>query len=500
MKKKRLVHSFKSTLVLAFCCTFFLEGLIAQIGYEFRMDKPYELDYFDRVVCDADGNIYCTYHRVPQSASVNDYFSSVLYKIFPNGDTVSFTYEKQDTALYYSVSHINENGEMILEGNSFTVDSAGNQVNKFQIYIKLNSDLSILWERMYHLESDSIRMWAFETVELMDGKLLSVGSLQNLNSSELYMRAFVMSDNGDSIDYKVFETEQYGLISSILLDSLYNTIDFHMERASTIGGESDAKRMKLDTNLDFISMAPYPSDNFDGPFYTLPFEENNILSGGYYYDSQEEKQFLSAIVMDQYLNLVDEVVLCDGEKETYPAWIKCIDYHNADQVFIAGMYDYSDIHYDLPNWIYLAQLDQSLDLVYEEYWGGDAFYCIFSICATPDGGVVLAGYAYDHNSFSYQYDGFVIKFDSAFFVGINSPISSDNCNQEIEVRASNEGIYIESGFNNAEFLIYDLSGKCILTSGIKTRKKHLNVNLKPGIYIWRINEEQDFYSGKIHIN
>jgi hypothetical protein len=310
------------------------------------------------------------------------------------------------------------------------------------------------------------------------------------------MRAFTMDENGDSLDYMVFDPDQYGLIYSILMGSDSNTINFHMDRA---GGYSNAKRLALDTNLGFISIDSYPSSNFDGPFYTLPYS-NNILSGGYYYDSQQAKQFISALMMDQSLNIINEIVLCDGEMETYPAWIKCIDYHYANQIFISGMYDYSGIYYDLPNWIYLARLNENLDLMYDEYWGGDAFYSIFSICAIPDGGVVLAGYVYDHLSYSYQYDGLIIKFDSIFFVGIESPIISDNIGPNIEIRANRENIYIESDINSAELIIYDLSGKCMLISSIESGNNHISVNLGSGIYIWMVRKGEKQFTGKLNIN
>lgn len=497
-RSKVLLTSF-IILVFHFCMVTNITN--AQIGYEIRMNEPDELDSFGRIICDDNGNAYCAYHRIPKEDSSVVYPSSVLYKLSSSGDTIALRYNKVDTTIYYNVACFDYTGNIIVEGSSYAIDSNGNQHQKFQFFMKVNPNLQILWEKTFHLESDSFLTWKTETAEIHNNKILSVSTIQNVNTYDLFMRAFIIDENGDSLYYMIFEPEQYGLISSILIDSMNNTIDFHMERASTMGGNSEVKKMVLDTNLGFISINPYPIDDFDGPFNTISYTNNSILSGGYYYDSQQEKDFISAIVMDQSLNLIHEIILCDGEKETYPAWSRCVDYHYTNRIFIAGMYNYTGTFPNEPNWIYLASLNENLDLLYEEYWGGDASYRIFTISATPDGGVILAGDVYDHLSYSNQYDGFLIKFDSMFFVGVDPPYDQNSSLTNIRVRATCGGIDVDSNIDNAIFSLYNLTGKCQLNSKIEIGTNTIiNENLKSGIYIWMINIDNEQITGKLHIN
>lgn len=471
----------------------------SQVAFRLNLTDPDQLDSFGYAICNDKGNTFCTYHRVPKYDSIFNYHSSVLYRISSDGDTNGLRINKQDTILYFNVAGFDPSGNIILGGNSYCIDSTGNRYGKFQYFLKVNEDLEILWEQMVQLESDSFITWGNEIAEIQDGRIISISSLQDVNTNELLMSAFILAANGDSIKYHVFDSDQYGLISSIVYDISMYTINLHMEQGPPSGGYSEIKRMVLDTNLEFVLIAPYPDDNYWGPFNTLQYKDNNLLSGGSYYDSSNEKDFISARIMDGSLNIENEVILCDGEKETYPAWDCPIDFSYNNRIFLSGMYDYQGFCPDAPNWIYLACLNDNLDLLYEEYWGGDAHYNIYSTVATPDGGVILSGFYYDYLSYSYQYDGFVIKFDSTFFVGIETLTNPGYSKSNFVVRGNRRAIYVDSDVNNAELNLFDLNGKCVVISPIISGRNDITTHLNTGIYIWKVAWGAESSTGKIHI-
>ena len=64
------------------------------------------------------------------------------------------------------------------------------------------------------------------------------------------------------------------------------------------------------------------------------------------------------------------------------------------------------------SWILLTNLDSNLNLHWQRYYGGDAFYHLWGLKATPDEGCVIYAERYDENTQDEEYDMYILKVDT----------------------------------------------------------------------------------------
>ncbi len=86
---------------------------------------------------------------------------------------------------------------------------------------------------------------------------------------------------------------------------------------------------------------------------------------------------------------------------------------NGESIFISGLYNIHPFEYpwqSTPSWIQVTRLDRSLNIISNNFYGGDAFYSPYSIIATADGGAFLTGFRYDLQT--HLFDVFALKVDT----------------------------------------------------------------------------------------
>ena len=91
---------------------------------------------------------------------------------------------------------------------------------------------------------------------------------------------------------------------------------------------------------------------------------------------------------------------------------KCIDtignfiYSGGTRNYLLGLFpqDFS--------WYSVAKIDTNFNVQWEKYFGGDAYYHLWSVKATKDGGCLLMGTRYDYTTQKNERDPFVLKIDS----------------------------------------------------------------------------------------
>lgn len=145
---------------------------------------------------------------------------------------------------------------------------------------------------------------------------------------------------------------------------------------------------------------------------------------------------------------------------TYAAWYQCIDFINPSRIFVGGMEDKgSTIWNPNPSWVYVACLNDNLDLINEEYLGGDALYETYYVKATYDGGVILTGSKYNDSIQDHERDGFLMKFDSAMFVDTpeNQEIKLSG-NIQVFPNPGNDIISIKAEMPISSFIMYNPLG------------------------------------------
>ena len=76
---------------------------------------------------------------------------------------------------------------------------------------------------------------------------------------------------------------------------------------------------------------------------------------------------------------------------------------------------------NVPSWITVSNIDSNLNIRWERFLGGDAYYELWSVLATSDGGCLLTGTRYDHLTQFEERDVVIIKIDSTGSItGVNN--------------------------------------------------------------------------------
>lgn len=179
-----------------------------------------------------------------------------------------------------------------------------------------------------------------------------------------------------------------------------------------------------------------------------------------------------------------------------------LDFRNKDSIFVGGTTPFWFYFGTWPSWYYVLQTDSNLNVRWERFFGGDAYYMMQKIIASKDGGCIIAGTRYDYqNVTEEELDIHVLKLNSEGLL-VGTPEESS-----IEMREAlvfpNPGtdylkMRVAAHYKKSIFELYDINGKIVLSEQIIGKWGEVNtVALKSGTYVYRIyNEEGLFESGK----
>jgi hypothetical protein len=93
-----------------------------------------------------------------------------------------------------------------------------------------------------------------------------------------------------------------------------------------------------------------------------------------------------------------------------------IDFTSKNNIFLGGTTNFVIPPYPFQSensWIMLNNLDSNLNLRWQQFYGGDAFYHLWGILATQDGGCLMYAMRYDENTQFEERDVYILKVDSA---------------------------------------------------------------------------------------
>lgn len=353
-------------------------------------------------------NLYCIYNKNDTTNPYNQYQSRLL-KLQPDGDTVWLDFNHIDSTIHFAEMIVNNSGNLLLAGNVYFQSGLKSKAHWF---CEVSPDLNIIWEKGYRYEVDSIYTYTSCLGQYVFGNYLYVSNIRNLETSEVYMYAINISEQGDSVSNHVFDISVTGRINSITASDTNLTL--HLEH-SDYGSPYNCKLLTIDSKYNTLSFVRYPIMIFGDPFYTIINSTGDYLSFGT--DWFLGDYFLKAITFDTTNGIYYNSNLTSGEEEVYAAWNKGIDYYYYNHIYVAGMYNVQLHWQEFPNTFYIACLSEDLSLKHDIILGGEHYYNIHDIAATSTGGVAVAGTIYDPTSNSNQHDAYLVILDSAVFVG-----------------------------------------------------------------------------------
>ncbi len=471
----------------------------AQQTFDILIDDEDDAYAFNFVL-DSDNNSIGIVLKRQVDSSV---FRSYLYKVSENGDTISRLISKTDTVLNLrDIIVVSDSPiEYLVTGTGYNVDSSS--VYWFSYFAKVNSNLDIIWEKIYQLHQVydyGTIPWYPNLLKLKDGGYLHACYLQPSHN----MFLFRFSDNGDSLDYRIYTGSTSADSAGMVQDLTYNYdstaywLHTHFAHYDPLGPESQC--IEVDFNLQQTEVLYYPRWFCDHLSAKL-LPDGNLVAGSkssipfYNPPNTYSMNFLMAYKLDTGFRVLDSCYITNPRSKNRTS--NCaLDYYSPDNIYLVGEDSTSLSTYpNYYNYIAIARMDQNLNLISEKYFGGDAHYASASVTACSDGGMLLTCTRYDYLMQDEERDIYIVKLDTSYFPVGNTEIEIGNLHNAILYpNPGNEVINIRTSLKETCFELYNLNGIVVLRESINNLITTLNTeNLLPGMYTWQIKDNNIVY-------
>jgi hypothetical protein len=137
--------------------------------------------------------------------------------------------------------------------------------------------------------------------------------------------------------------------------------------------------------------------------------------------------------------------------------------------------------------IQIKRVDKNMNTIWSKRNGGDAFYHIYNVLATNDGGCIVIGNLNDTINHNLNRDIFVMKYDSSGLITWTKDIKLPSSKITVFPNPSSRELNIKLSEGNqrlSNYRIYDLQGKLILQNSINSPQNKIDIqNLSSGVYI-----------------
>jgi hypothetical protein len=148
-----------------------------------------------------------------------------------------------------------------------------------------------------------------------------------------------------------------------------------------------------------------------------------------------------------------------------------LDYNNKDSIFIGGTTGFYG-SWGYRSYYSLIQTDSLLNVRWEKFYGGDAYYEMNDVLATKDGGCLLSGMRYDSDIGIHQHDIYIIKVNSnGLLVGLEPEQSIKSFEAVVFPNpGTNEiSIKVAAQYDEAVININEINGTKVLTKELVGR-------------------------------
>ncbi len=425
--------------------------------------------------------------------------NGIVYQIDLNGDLIdSLNIDNNGFGSTVNKAVVLENGLIRL----FCTLEQQNNIGYYDIYlIDIDKDLNIIQELQYDLGTG--RGWShINEVVAENGDIVIAsmvdGSPPQIGTQYLDKCLMKIAQNGDLIFDSIYN--QSGLEITMDFLEFPNSDNYVLYCIQNFDGGVFLKQVNiLNSNLELVENQWIEDFSFQASMQVLDNEcfiicnKEEIDGGGGWYTA------VSTYNTD--FNRTKKVLIGRSDSASYPGLYNSIAFSEIETVFIGSTFNLgSDAYPTRQSYFRLDNLDHGLNLNWQRYFGGDAYYNLIDINETSDGGCILVGTRYENGEEGpFEKDVFIVKVDE------EGLITSTNNNAEIPIKNAivlpnpgREYLELHTGAHPATLQLHNLNGSLILEEAINSNISRVNtLELSSGTYIWSLVKESKLVeSGK----
>ena len=450
-----------------------------------------------------------TDHNYIGFVSKGDYFSTdyqrysyYLYKLNQYGDTtLKRNLDKTDTIIRIETitqTCINQI-EYLITGEL----CVGNEPTPpyYEYFLAVDENFNTIWEKYYQLRPpDDIfhyELWQ-NLLPKKDSGYIFATNIYDLGDEKLVL--FELSNQGDSVNYRMYEGDSAG---SRLFDLTYNhdstAYQIYTFYAHQIPFLGEDQCITIDFDLNQTDIFYYPRW-FDDDLSAKLLPDGHLITGGLYenYEPPPLRESNMAVYKhDTNFNLVAECHVSNPDIDIRKdGGHRSMDFYYPNSIFVAGTFDWEVAEWPTkPSWIVVGKMDSDLNLLSEQYIGGDAYYQMTGILATDDGGVLISTRRFDYLTQYFETDFYLIKLDSLdLLVSSGEHRNKSVKNALVYPNPASDHLFVRTAIEGAEFSIVDLAGNIIKRQTLTGLISRISLNDIPAdTYIWKVSHQSKIY-------
>jgi len=368
-------------------------------------------------------------------------------------------------------------------------------------YLKLDIDLNVESEKTLGLPGNKWFSYMNSIID-SDTNIVLTGYTTRLDTNQnggtFYNNDaffYKLDLYGDSITSSFYNSENPWHFSFDIIEnrdcSQYYAFVSHF---TNIFGTSGQKLI-LNKSLDSLSIDSIPLQVFD--FYSPTYiSQDEILICGKRGEEPPNDYALNALTITESSMLSNYNIFKKDTFREHPALYRGTSKHQ-DNIYISATtnFDYINPFYSTnDSWFHLIKINPDITPKWEYWYGGDAYYQLYSIIATSDGGCLMVGNRYDYEFQDQERDVYVLKVDSSGLVVWTQEIQTDKILYDLYPNPGENQIHIKTTSEEHELELYNLDGQILIKQRLRSTSNTLNTESLPsGLYIYRFfDKEQKF--------
>jgi hypothetical protein len=467
---------------------FFFSGYLnAQHTFEKTLSGPDD-QLINQLIEDIDGN-YVMVGRIKNNES--SLYNGYLLKIDSTGDLIQekiISIDDTISSLFFNI-HLFNNHFYIL-GSKMVIYPDTSKL----WYLKLNSNLEIEDEKLLNIPNSRWFSYMNSIID-SDTNLVITGYTTRLDETNNYNNDaffYKVNINGDSLKSNFYTSSIPLYFSFDIIESrdssMYYAFVSHFE--STSGGQ----KLILNKNLDSLEIHSIPMGIYDfySPTYII---ENEILLCGKGSPDQSELYALNVISINVQTELIHyNHFEIGGSMRDHPAMYNGVSKFE-DNIYVGGT---SNMDYMNPfwssfdSWFHLVKINPDISPMWEYWYGGDAYYFLYSILATNDGGCIMVGNRYDYEAQDQERDIYVVKVDSNGLITWTQEIPIDKPETTVYPNPGTNQLNIKTTGSEMDFELLNINGQVVIRQRLDDNSSIINAeSIKSGIYFYRLIDKKN---------
>jgi len=390
-------------------------------------------------------------------------------------------------SMFFSILQYQENAPIIIEAIAPDPVSGDLTLIRFN---KIDSSFNRTYTKLFAMPAD-YRIASCKA-RIINNQIVIFGF--NYSIDQITPRPYILifDMEGNLLKQNMFENH-YGLVYDLLMTPDSQS---YLLFVAGFGGSTTGGIFKLDTNLVLDTIYAMPLNiefRTNGKWLTT---NTLLIAGDLSVPDKEitedrEDRDLAITTTDSIFNSGYHTYL--GKVDTFDVAgsLYSLDFITPKEIFFAGTANMDLLPFiDIPSWYMLNSLDSNLNLNWQKYYGGDAYYNLWGMLATQDGGCLMYGTRYDAATQNEERDLYILKVDeNGLYTGIEESPGKQAHDAIIYPNPGCNDLNIQSGpqISGAQFTLYDMKGNSLLEEKINTTEIRINTSkLPPGIYPWNI--------------